>query len=177
MTCRLVAVKNIGVAIKAFERLRETEPSAVLVVAGDGPERSRLGEQVTRRGLEDTVRFVGRQDREGVAEILRLSDVYLLASLSEGIPLAVMEAMAVGLPCIVSDIAGTEALIADGVEGYRVAPLDADALAASLARLLKDAALRRRMGEAARRRILKEYTLEAIAIGHEQEYRKLLRPL
>jgi glycosyltransferase involved in cell wall biosynthesis len=177
MACRLVAVKNVGVAIEALERLRDTEPLALLVVAGDGPERSRLDEQVNRLGLADTVRFVGRQDREGVAEILGLSEVYLLPSLSEGIPLAVMEAMAVGLPCIVSDIAGTEALITDGVEGYRVGPLDADALAGSLVRLLKDAALRRRMGEAARRKILQEYTLEAIAVGHEQEYRKLLRPL
>ena len=113
--------------------------------------------------------------KEQVAEVLRLTDVYMLVSSSEGIPLALMEAMAVGLPSIVSDIPGTEALVQTDREGYRIKAGDTQAIANTLNKLLQDVPLRQRLGADARQKILQGYTLDIIAAQHEQVYRDVMR--
>ena len=173
--CRFVPEKRIDTIIDAFAQVHRSQPEAFLLLGGDGPEYASLIAQVKRLGLTDVTGFPGSLHKEQVAEVLRLSDVYMLVSASEGIPLALMEAMAVGLPSIVSDIAGTEALVQTDREGYRVKAGDVAAIANALVRVVQDVSLRQRLGAEARRRILQSYTLDIIAAQHEQIYREVMR--
>ena len=145
------------------------------MLGGAGPEYDSLVAQVKRLGLTNVTRFVGPLSKEQVAELLRLTDVYMLVSSSEGIPLALMEAMSVGLPCIVSDIAGTEALVQTDREGYRIEAGDIQGIANALIKVLQDVSLRQRLGANARQRIVQSYTLDIIAAQPEQIYRDVMR--
>ncbi len=173
--CRFVPEKRIDTIIDAFAKVRRSEATAILMLGGDGPEYDSIKTQVQRLGLTGVTRFLGPLSKEQVAEILRLADVYMLVSNSEGIPLALMEAMAAGLPSIVSDIPGTEALVQTEREGYRIKAGDTQAIANALIKLLRDVPLRQRLGADARQRILQGYTLDIIAAQHEQAYRDVMR--
>jgi glycosyltransferase involved in cell wall biosynthesis len=173
--CRFVQEKRIDTIIDAFAQAHRSESTAFLMLGGTGPEYDSLIAQVKRLGLTNVTRFAGPLRKEEVAEVLRLTDVYMLVSVSEGIPLALMEAMSVGLPSIVSDIAGTEALVQSDREGYRIEAGDIQGMANTLIKVLQDLSLRQRLGANARQRILQSYTLDIIAAQHEQVYRDLMR--
>ena len=173
--CRFVREKRIDTIIDAFAQVHRSESRVILMLGGDGPEYDSLNTQVKHLGLTDVTRFLGPLSKEQVAEVLRLTDVYMLVSSSEGIPLALMEAMAVGLPSIVSDIPGTEALVQTDREGYRIKAGDTQAIANTLNKLLQDVPLRQRLGADARQKILQGYTLDIIAAQHEQVYRDVMR--
>ena len=100
-------------------------------------------------------------DTLSVPELLAASDVFVFPSLQEGLPVAQMEAMAAGLPCVVSDVRGNRDLIARGEGGFLRAPRDARGFSEDIARLLEDPALRTRMGERNRRE-MEKYGLEAV---------------
>jgi glycosyltransferase involved in cell wall biosynthesis len=173
--CRFVREKRIDTIVDAFAQVHRSESTVILMLGGDGPEYDSLNVQVKRLGLTDVTRFLGPLGKEQIAEVLRLTDVYMLVSTSEGIPLALMEAMAVGLPSIVSDIPGTEALVQTDREGYRIKAGDIQAIANTLVKLLQDVPLRQRLGAHARQRILQGYTLDIIAAQHEQVYRDVMK--
>ena len=126
---------------------------------GEASDRSRLRYLIHELGLEGRVRLLGEVGPEVVRERLWASDVLLQASLSEGLPNTVLEAMACGLPVVVTDCGGLREAVDHGVEGLvcpRRSPQDlADALGS-----LRDRALARRMGEAGRNRVCAEFTLE-----------------
>ena len=172
--CRFVWEKRLDTIIDAFAEVHRSESTVILMLGGDGPEADSLHAQIARLGLTDVTRFAGPLNKEQVAEVLRLSDVYLLVSTSEGIPLALMEAMAVGLPSIVSDIPGTEALVQTDREGYRIKAGNSEAIAEALMKLVHDAPLRERRGNHARQKILESSTLDIIATQHEQVYRDVM---
>ena len=173
--CRFVWEKSIDTMIDAFAQVRRSESTVVLMLGGDGPEYDAINTQVRRLGLTDVTRFLGPLDKEQVAEVLRLTDVYMLVSISEGLPVALIEAMAAGLPSVVSDIPGTEALVQTDQEGYRIKAGDIQAIANTLIKLFHDVPLRQRLGTNARQRILQGYTLDIIATQHEQVYRDVMR--
>jgi len=173
--CRFVPGKRINTIIDAFAQAHRSESKALLMLGGAGPEYDSLMAQVKRLGLTNVTRFVGPLSKKQVAELLRLTDVYMLVSSSEGIPLALMEAMSVGLPSIVSDIAGTEALVQTDREGYRIEAGDIQGIANALIKMLQDVSLRQRLGANARQRIVQCYTLDIIAAQHEQIYRDVMR--
>ena len=109
-------------------------PEALFLLAGDGPERERLEALASELGVGDRVRFLGR--REDIPQLLAACDVFALPSLYEGSSLAVLEAMAAGIPIVSSAIGGTDELIDDGRSGMLVPPGDAAALAVALRRVL-----------------------------------------
>jgi glycosyltransferase involved in cell wall biosynthesis len=149
-------------------------PEALFLLAGDGPERAPLEAEAERLGVADRVRFLGR--REDVPQLLAASDVFALPSLYEGSSLAVLEAMAAGIPIVSSAIGGTEELIEDGRSGLLVPPGDAKALATALRRVLGDHALRQGLAARARARVDAGLTREQMANRVTAVYRELLSP-
>lgn len=161
--------------------------SARLVFVGDGLLRPRLEEAAAALGLtvsrrsapaadgggsegELAVVFAGERPVEEVADLLAAADVFVLASRWEGLPYSVIEAMMAGLPVVASRVGGLPELVVDGLTGFLVPPGDAEALGRALARLLRDPAERARMGEAARRRALAEFTVDRMVAGTRSVY-------
>ena len=147
-------------------------PDALFLLAGEGPERAPLEAEAERLGVADRVRFLGR--REDVPQLLAACDVFALPSLYEGSSLAVLEAMAAGIPIVSSEIGGTEELIDDGHSGLLVEPGDPEALAAALRRALGDEELRRNLAVRARERVEAGLTREQMANRVAAVYRELL---
>lgn len=144
---RLAPQKGLGTLLDAWGHAAHGSRASLLLV-GDGPARSEL-ERLARRGdAASRVRFLG--ERRDVADILRASDAFAFHSLSEGMPNALVEAMACGLPCVSSATGGARDLVCHGANGLLVEPSNAAALAEALETILLDAGLRRRLGEAAR---------------------------
>lgn len=161
---RLAPEKALPSLLDAFALVVRRIPEAMLVLVGDGPMRASLTEQVTRLQLPaENVRFAGRVAPADVRGWLQTADVFTLVSPSEGFPCALAEAMSTGLPSVVSDIPGNRQLIESGQHGFLTPVGDIEAIAAAMVQLLEDSPLRARMGQAARRRVLDNYSLSQIA--------------
>jgi glycosyltransferase involved in cell wall biosynthesis len=138
-----------------------------LLIVGDGPERARLEADLAARDLRESAQLTGAVAPEAVPGLLASMDVAVapyppLASFYFS-PLKVYEYMAAGLPVVASHIGQLAALLRDGVDGLFCPPGDAAALAAALERLKREPALRVRLGQAARAKVLREHTWEAVA--------------
>lgn len=165
---RLVPVKNHASLIEATRLLRNQGLEPTVIIAGEGPVRSELEAQAAAAGLIDRVKFLGhRPDPEVVMAAL---DVYVLPSISEGLPNTVLEAMAAGLPVVVTRVGGADELIEDGVTGMLVPPREPEALARALGMLLRDEGLRRTTGTAARARAESEFALSGMIRRYEALY-------
>lgn len=161
--------------LNAMARLKAEGVAIRYRMAGDGSERAALEAHVARLGLQDEVRFLGPLSEAGVIDLLHSADVLALTSFGAGeaAPVTVMEAMAAGLPTVVSAIGGTPDMIEDGVDGLLVPQRDEEAIAAALRRLAADPALRARIGQAARKTALARFDyraqaralLEALTVG------------
>jgi glycogen synthase len=165
---RIVHQKGFDVAIRALANLKDL--AWEWRIAGDGPQMGGLKLLAQELGIDHRVIFLGWQSREQLIEQYKQSSLFLFPSRHEGMPNAMLEAMASGLPIIASRIAGNEELIVDGETGVLFPSEDADALRAALRKLIPDASLRRKMGDASRRRIEEHYSWETTA----QQYALLL---
>jgi glycosyltransferase involved in cell wall biosynthesis len=165
---RLSPEKGHRVLLDAFLAL--PPGSARLVLVGDGAERGALEARAPKDGR---VRFAGW--RTDAARCLGAADVFALPSLREGLPLAMLEAMAAGLPVVASRVGGVPGALAEGACGLLVPPGDAGALAEALARLLGDPALCRRLGEAGAARVRERHGAEGQAAALEAVYRSISR--
>jgi glycosyltransferase involved in cell wall biosynthesis len=146
----LTARKEIGVLLDAFTLLRRSHPGTVLVLVGTGPREKRLREYAAGRGLGDAVVFAGA--RPDAPAVLPALDVFALTSRREALPVPLMEAMAAGLPSVVTRVDAVPEVVDQGVEALMVQPGDHEALAIALGRLVGGPALRARMAAAARER-------------------------
>jgi glycosyltransferase involved in cell wall biosynthesis len=156
---RLREFKGIRELIEAFGRARASLGApAELRIAGFGPEREALEALADRLGLREAVRFLGRLDEADVIGEMQSAHVFVNASYGEGMPNAVLEAMACGLPILASDIAPHREMMEAGIEGFLCPPRDAAALAEGLLRLLQDLQLRRAIGGRARRKVMDQFT-------------------
>ncbi|MGC8827667.1 MAG: glycosyltransferase, partial [Anaerolineae bacterium] len=144
-----------------------------VLLVGDGPLEESLRRFVQDAGLGRWTAFAGY--REDIPRLLAGADIYVLPSLSEGMPRSILEAMAMELPVIASDIRGCRELVVDGETGLLVPPADADALAEALRRLAGDADLQRKMGEAGRRRVQQEFDERLVFQRLEEGYRDILQ--
>jgi glycosyltransferase involved in cell wall biosynthesis len=168
---RLRAPKDFLTLVRAVARL---EPGSVrLRIAGDGPDREALVAELARLGLDGAVELLGT--RADVAELLGAADVFVLSSDSEGMPMSVLEAMAAGLPVVATAVGGVPELVREAETGVLVPPRDTEALAAALGALVADGELRERLGEAARRRAEREFSLAEFRRAHLEVYRAALR--
>jgi glycosyltransferase involved in cell wall biosynthesis len=167
---RLAWPKDPHTLVRALARVRVRPYSALIV--GDGPEQAGVEAEVRRLGLESAVQLCG--PRHDVPDLLARSDVFVLASRSEGGPISILEAMAAGLPVVASDVGGVGELVAEGTTGILVPPADPDALAAALDRLLADPELRRRLGAAGLERARERFDLNALRSAHLELYARAL---
>jgi len=133
-----------------MERIVRRRPDARLLLVGEGPERAAVEKAVADRHLAAHVALLGQ--RRDVTRLLPASDVLLLTSISEGIPLTVIEAMAAGRPVVATNVGGVEEVVEDGTTGLLAPSGDDATLAEHVLRLADDAALREQMGAAGRRR-------------------------
>jgi glycosyltransferase involved in cell wall biosynthesis len=156
----------------ALAQVRRGAPDAMAFLVGEGPRRARLERLAGELGLGGAVFFLG--GRPDVPAVLARGTFGVLCSRQEGLSNAVMEGMAAGLPMIVTDAGGNAELVKDGERGHVVAPERPDALAQAMLRTIADPARARRMGEAARRFVEKELTLERMIDGHDRLYRRLV---
>jgi len=166
--------KGHNVLFEAWPAVLREVPDARLVIVGDGPYRDRLDPQVAALGIGATLSFVGR--RVNVTEWLSAFDIFTLPSWGdEGVPQAIMQAMACGLPVVSTPVGGiTEAVVADRT-GLLVPPRDAHALAEALVRLLRDARLRKVMGAAALQYATENFGMDAMLDQMEAVFRRDMR--
>ena len=158
-TGRLVAAKGHRILLEALVKLARRGIAVKATLIGDGPERASLTQFVEREGLGASVVFTSALSHAETLQHVRSADIFVLASFAEGIPVALMEAMALGLPCVSTTIAGIPELIQTGRDGLLVAPSSVDELAEAIESLANDAAQRNFLGRSARRRIIRDYNL------------------
>jgi glycosyltransferase involved in cell wall biosynthesis len=155
-TGRLRPWKGLNYLIESIDQIkRETQqqafPEFCLKIAGVGPKEGSLKELVRQKGLEKEVRFLGHLDEDELIKACQESDIFVNPSLSEGMPNAVLEAMACSLPCVATDVEGNNELVREGESGLLVPPEDSLALAAALRKLIEDRSLREELGRKGRK--------------------------
>ncbi|HEX4211166.1 MAG TPA: glycosyltransferase family 4 protein [Candidatus Binataceae bacterium] len=171
---RLVPAKGQHILVAAVDRLIKRGRSINLRLVGDGPDRASLEREVQALGLKGFITFEGNVNQDRIGLFYREADAFVLASFAEGIPVVLMEAMAMELPCVSTMIAGIPELIRDGIDGLLVMPSDERGLAEAIERLIDDEALRRRLGQAGRRRVAEKYDLNTNMKLLAQVFRKRL---
>ena len=159
---RLVREKNLSLALDAIcHCLDQLGTGAVhWTLIGDGVLQPQLQEWIRERGLEKAVTCTGALDQRDVLRYYRDSDLFLLSSAAENLPVSIMEASASGLPVVSTRVGAIEELVVDGETGFLVDPDDAEGMTAGLIRLVGDLALRRRLGANGRAHILKNFDLK-----------------
>jgi glycosyltransferase involved in cell wall biosynthesis len=169
---RLAPQKRVADLIWAADILKVIRPNVQLLIVGDGPSRARLERFAHDCHITDRVHFLGHRD--DVAELLSAMDVFWLGSGYEGMPNAVMEAMAAGLPVVATNIPGTNELVVDGQTGFLVPVGDRAAFAQRTFTLMEDPDRARRLGDAGRRRVAERFTVQHMVDQHVHLYRELV---
>jgi glycosyltransferase involved in cell wall biosynthesis len=169
---RLHEVKRLDVLLRAFALLPAIESPPQLLIVGDGPRMADLRRLAGELGVSSRVHFPGYQSATQM--YLQIMDVFALTSRSEGQPLTVLEAGLAGLPVVASRVGGLQEMIDDGGNGFLFPEGNHPAAAALLGRLLADPALRRRVGDDARARVIQSGSARAVAEAYQREYLSLL---
>jgi glycosyltransferase involved in cell wall biosynthesis len=168
IVARLAPEKDIGTLLRAVALLRQSHPDFRLEIAGDGPERPSLEQIASELQLGETVRFLGTV-RE-VPALLERARLFLLSSITEGVSLTLLEAMARGLPIVATRVGGNPEVVADGETGLLVPPSSPEALASAAAGLWTAPDLCARMGEAGRLRAESLFDVRAMVAAYEKLY-------
>jgi glycosyltransferase involved in cell wall biosynthesis len=157
---RLSAQKGHAFLIRAMKILVDQGHELELRLAGDGPKKEQLTKLANELGISDRVRFLGFLTEDQVTRELQDSDLFVLPSFVEGLPVSAMEAMAIGVPVIATNIAGTSELVEDGRTGLLVRPSDSRALADAVVRMINDYDFRLRAAELGRKKVSDEFDLD-----------------
>lgn len=158
---RLIGNKGPQYLVEAGLDILKNHPDTDIYIIGDGPLKERLVQRVASLKLEDRIHILG--SIPDILPILRMTTVFVRPSLTEGMSLAVLEAMTYGLPVVASNVGGNAEVVENGVNGYLVPPADAKALAEVVGSLLDNRELASAMGENARKTVQKLYDWERIA--------------
>lgn len=161
--CRLDSMKGTAVLIEAMAALVEGGVDVDLTVVGDGPDAASLKKRANQLGLDARITWAGTIGQDRIREFYAGADVFCLPSFAEGVPIVLMEAMAMAIPVVSTHITGIPELIDDGVSGFLVRPSRVDELVAVLRRLGEDPDLRARMGQAGRAKIEGEFDVHRSA--------------
>jgi glycosyltransferase involved in cell wall biosynthesis len=170
---RLDYLKDHGTALRVLERVAKHRPDVRLVLIGEGPERKGIQELIFKRGLEPFIRVLG--ERNDVARLLHAGDLFLLTSISEGIPLTLIEAMAAGLPVVSTKVGGVPEVVEDGRTGLLAPARDEVTLAESILRLADTPAQRSRMGRLGRERAVTFFSETQMHGHYLRYYQEMLR--
>lgn len=160
---RLSGVKGAPILLEAMAALKSNHSDLHLTFVGDGPERPELEAKTDALALRDAVTFAGFRSQEEVAQHLAETDLFVLPSFAEGVPVVLMEAMASRVPVVTTRIAGIAELVEDGVSGYLVPPGDVESLVDRLNQLLSDTDSHDSMGEAGRQKVVTEFNIRSEA--------------
>lgn len=172
IVARLVPIKAHEVFLDMAVRVARARPGVVFVIVGDGERRAALEAGARERGIWDQTRFLGwRADLDRVYAGL---DAVVLTSRNEGSPVALIEAMACARPVVSTRVGGVPELVGD--TGFLVDVDDADALAASVLKVLADPAMAFRLGQCARRRVVPSFSSERLVADIDELYQRLLAP-
>jgi colanic acid/amylovoran biosynthesis glycosyltransferase len=161
---RLVPLKGQLLLIEAVAELIADGHDLRVELVGDGPMRSQLERAAKELGIERCVELTGALAHPEVLERVRRADVFCLPSFAEGVPVVLMEAMALGVPVLTTRVMGIPELVEDGISGLVVAPGSRDELVAGLRRLIDDGPMREALGAAARQRVVAEFALSRSAV-------------
>jgi glycosyltransferase involved in cell wall biosynthesis len=171
----LVHRKRVDVTIRAFAKVAQTQPDAILLVVGEGPLWKELEALVRSLGLESRIRFLGA--RNDVRDILTQCDCLVHSSSAEACVNVVAESMSAGLPSVIMDAGAAREQVVDGISGYVVGKHDEIALGVRLEEVMRSHEARERMGAAARERWHQLYNLEITTVEHCDLCRDLLARL
>jgi glycosyltransferase involved in cell wall biosynthesis len=164
--------KKLTHLIESFAHLKKSNPTAILLIVGDGPDRKMMEAFIIRKGLSDAVLFVGAQ--KNVENFYPLMDVYVQPSISEGFGLSLIEAMASSLPIVATKTGGIPEIVVDGETGILVSPGNSLVLARAIEDLLSDRNLAWRMGNAGRKRVEKLFGFQGVLGKIEALYQSVL---
>jgi len=169
---RLVPVKGHAILLDATRILQASIGNVALVLVGDGPLRKDLEANAKRLGLEKSVIFAGQQDQS--YDFMNMMDVFVLPSLHEGIPMVVLEALALQRPVVATRVGGIPEVIEHGQTGFLAEPSDASSLARLLQRLVEDLPMAVSIGKAGRTRVEEKFTARTMAGKTAELYEQVL---
>lgn len=172
IVARLALVKDHKTLFAACRIVAQSHSNFRLVVIGDGPERENLVQLSRQLGLSDTILFTGA--RRDIVDVLNCLDIFVLSSVSEGISMTLLEAMACELPVVATRVGGNPEVVVEGVTGFLVPPQDPPALAERLLILMNNPGLRKSMGTAGRARVLSDFSLQKSVKAYLECYRQVL---
>jgi glycosyltransferase involved in cell wall biosynthesis len=169
---RMTGVKDTGAVLEIVRATRDHGVDAVLCMVGDGPDREGLERLAHELGIARSCYFVGYQP--DVAGYYRLFDAFVLPSVNEGTPVSAIESLASGTAVVANRVGGVPDVVRDGVDGFLVEPGDIGGAASKLAELAADPALRTRLGESGRARVLERYSVARLVDDVDRLYHSLL---
>jgi glycogen(starch) synthase len=170
---RLTREKGFDLALAAFAALSPRFPEACLIMAGDGAERRALEATAAQLGLADRVRFVGWVEPERVPDLMNTASVVVVPSREEAFGIVALEAAAMARPVVATRVGGLPEVVVHGQTGLLVEPENPDVLGGALAWLLEHPAVAVSMGNAARRRAIRDFRLESAVDAYVALYRRL----
>jgi len=156
---RLTPAKGQAILLESVAQLQSQGLSVTLTLVGMGPDEQSLRQYAESLAISGQVNFTGAVDQDHILDYYNAADIFVLPSFAEGLPVVLMEAMAMEIPCITTAITGIPELIHNGQEGLLVAASDSEGLTQAIKQLVQDRALRQQLGKAGRLRVLSEYDL------------------
>ena len=169
---RLTKAKGLKYLLLAMKRVNESIPDVTLLIVGDGPLREELEEYSRELGIDDAVIFTGY--RNDVPRMLAAMDVFVLASVWEGMPVSLLEAMAMQKPVVATRVGGIPEVIQDRVDGILIPPTDANELAKAIINIFKDREFSDNLALNARKRIVEHFSIESKAKRIGSLYQELI---
>jgi glycosyltransferase involved in cell wall biosynthesis len=173
---RLTPAKGQHLLMDAVDRLAVEGRQVRLRLVGGGPDEISLREHAARTRFPDRLVFEGAVNQDRIRTLYAAADIFCLPSFAEGVPVVLMEAMAMGIPCVSTNITGIPELIRHGIDGLLVVPSDLDALADALAHLMDDKALRQRFASSGRTRIQECYDLRRNVLDLAWHFAQRVKP-
>lgn len=167
---RLSRQKGHRYLLEAMPSVLERFPHVVFLLVGDGPQRADLEQQARHLGVETSARFLGTRD--DVYHLLAAADVFVLPSVSEGMPMALLEALGMGVAVVASNLTGIADVVEDGRHGLLTPPGKPDSLAHAVTRLLEDDDLRANLSQSGKQLVRQEYTVDRMCERYESLFRE-----
>lgn len=169
---RLITRKGYSYLIEAVAQLKDQFPLIKLILVGEGPEESRLKTLADELCISETVLFLGT--RQDIPQILSAFDVFVLPSLSEALPIALLEAAAMGKPLVASNVAGIGEIIHNGKNGFSVPPRDVKALVQAMAAIIEDSDSSEKMGMKGRIIVQQNFSVDRMVRDYIKLYNDLV---
>jgi glycosyltransferase involved in cell wall biosynthesis len=170
---RLRYQKNFALFLEVAAEVCARLPQALFLIAGEGPEKTKLEEMGQKLGIASRVRFLGFV--KDMPELYQSLDLLLLTSHFEGTPLTVLEAMAMGVPVVASQVDGVKEVLEDGRDGYLAPPGNREAFVEKVCRVLQDRSLRQKLSQVGQEKVGRHFSAEAMVHQVEALYLQYLK--